>query len=193
MQFFYDTNVLLHGDRKRIFNQEQKFFISNITLQELEEIKYSSIYDQDVKYKARQVAKWLANNLDKYELIVYKETFKKNVSFLIDSNDKKIIATVKDIQKKHSDIIFYTFDINCFLLAKSENVIAEFHKEKENIYTGFSKIFCNTDEELALFYKQLNNKTLSLNLNINEYLLDYESLLKIFLKILKDFYYYNIG
>ena len=83
MQFFYDTNVLLHGDRKRIFNQEQKFFISNITLQELEEIKYSSIYDQDVKYKARQVAKWLANNLDKYELIVYKETFKKNVSFLI--------------------------------------------------------------------------------------------------------------
>lgn len=171
MQFFYDTNVLLHGDRKRIFNQRQKFFISNITLQELEIIKYSSIYDQDVKYRARQVAKWLANNLNKYEVIIYKETFKRNVSFLIDSNDKKIIATIKEVQKKHSDIIFYTFDINCFLLAKSENVKVEFYQEKESPYTGFKEIFCNTDEDLALFYSQLNNKTLPINLNINEYLL----------------------
>lgn len=171
MQFFYDTNVLLHGDRKRIFNQKQKFFISNITLQELEEIKYSSIYDQDVKYRARQIAKWLANNLNKYELIIYKEAFKRNVSFLIDSNDKKIIATVKEVQKKNKDVIFHTFDINCFLLAKSENLIADFHQEKEDSYTGYSKIICKTDEELALFYEQLNTKTLPINLKINEYLL----------------------
>ena len=43
-------------------------------------------------------------------------------------------------------------DINCFLLAKSENVKAEFYQEKSNTYTGFSKIICKTDEELALFY-----------------------------------------
>ena len=135
------------------------------------EIKYSSIYDQDVKYRARQIAKWLANNLNKYELVIYKETFKRNVSFLIDSNDKKIIATVKEVQKKNKDVIFHTFDINCFLLAKSENLIADFHQEKEDSYTGYSRIICKTDEELALFYEQLNTKTLPIELKVNEYLL----------------------
>lgn len=36
--YFYDTNVLLnHYDK--IFNRDEKFYISSITLQELENIK----------------------------------------------------------------------------------------------------------------------------------------------------------
>lgn len=169
IQFFYDTNILLHGDKK-IFKQEQKFFLSNITLQELEEIKCSSNYDQNIKYKARRVVNWLANNEDKFELIIYKKTFKKNVFFDIDSNDKKIIATAKEVQKK-KNILFYTFDINCYLLAKSENLKASFYQLRDNDYKGYSKIICKSDNQLALFYEQLNTKTLPINLKINEYLL----------------------
>ena len=36
-----------------------------------------------------------------------------------------------------------------------------------------TKVFCKTDEEIALFYEQLNNQTLPLKLKINEYLLLY--------------------
>ena len=98
---FYDTNVLLHGN-KRIFTQKDSFLLSNITLQELEQIKISNQYDQNIKYKARQVTRWLANNQNKYNIIIYKRTFNKNVFFDVDSNDKKIIATVKELQKKNN-------------------------------------------------------------------------------------------
>ena len=168
--FFYDTNILLHSN-KNIFNQEQKFYISNITLQELEQIKYSIHYDQNIKYKARQISRWLANNQDKYEIAIYKKTFDKNVFFDVDTNDKKIIATVKEIQKKNKNIIFYTFDINCLLLANSENLNTEFYKEKYIPYKGYSKIICKTDEELAIFYEQINSNTLPIKLYLNEYLL----------------------
>lgn len=167
---FYDTNILLHGD-KRIFNQKDSFLISNITLQELEQIKISNQYDQHIKYKARQVAKWLANNLNKYNIIIYKKTFDKNVFFNVDSNDKKIIASVKELQKRKNDVIFYTFDINCYLLAISENITTEFYRNKQNTYKGYSKIICKTDNELATFYETLNNNTLPIKLKINEYLL----------------------
>ena len=167
---FYDTNVLLHGN-KRIFTQKDSFLLSNITLQELEQIKISNQYDQNIKYKARQVTRWLANNQNKYNIIIYKRTFNKNVFFDVDSNDKKIIATVKELQKKNKNIIFYTFDINCYLLALSEKVISSFYKEEQDNYKGYSKIICKNDNELATFYETLNNNALSLQLKVNEYLL----------------------
>lgn len=39
MKYFYDTNVLLHGDKKYF---EQNFYISSVTLEELENIKTES-------------------------------------------------------------------------------------------------------------------------------------------------------
>lgn len=167
---FYDTNILLHGNKK-IFTQKEYFLLSNITLQELEQIKSSNQYDQNIKYKARQIAKWLANNQNKYNIIIYKKTFDKNVFFNVDSNDKKIIASVKEAQKRNKNIIFYTFDINCYLLALSERVPSEFYEEKQIPYKGYSKIFCKTDNELATFYETLNNSTLPIKLKLNEYLL----------------------
>lgn len=171
---FYDTNILLHGD-KIIFNQKQPFYISNITLEQLETIKYSSNYGVQIKYKARQVSKWLANNLNKYNIIIYTKAFDKNVFFDVDTNDKKIIATAKELQKKckKENITFYTYDINCYLLAISVNLPSEFYRQKEDYYKGFSKVFCKSDEQIALFYQQLNNQTLPIKLKINEYLLIY--------------------
>ena len=167
---FYDTNILLHGDKK-IFNQQ--FYLSNITLEQLETIKYSSIHDHEIKYKARQVSRWLANNTNKYKLIIYKKAFGKNVFFDIDSNDKKIIASAKEVQKKEKDLVFYTFDINCYLLATSVNLPTEFYRPKKDSYKGYSKVICKSDEEIASFYEQINNQTFPLKLKTNEYLLLY--------------------
>ena len=54
---FYDTCVLLdYGDE--IFQQEKdNFFVSDITLTELEEIKTSYKKDESIKAKARHLLK----------------------------------------------------------------------------------------------------------------------------------------
>lgn len=46
--FFYDTCSLLN-DYKRIFNSNDTFVISNITLRELENIKTSKTKDKETK------------------------------------------------------------------------------------------------------------------------------------------------
>lgn len=66
MQYnFYDTCALLnYGDS--IFGTGEKFYISNLTLREIEGIKTAFNKDADVKYKARKLA---------YNLIVFKDDY----------------------------------------------------------------------------------------------------------------------
>ena len=52
MTKFYDTCALLKAQDKVY---EDKFFISDVTLRELEDIKTSSKKDEAVKFKARKV------------------------------------------------------------------------------------------------------------------------------------------
>ena len=49
---------------------DERFFISSVTLQELEEIKISSRKDDEIKYKARKVLHLLDENRDKYDVVV---------------------------------------------------------------------------------------------------------------------------
>ena len=67
---FYDTCALLDLQEKA-FNSNEKFYISNITLIELEQIKTSGSKDEDTKYKARKLIHLLANNNDKYNVDIY--------------------------------------------------------------------------------------------------------------------------
>ena len=88
---FYDTCVLLdYGEE--IFKKGEKFFISNITLQEIENIKNSRLKDDDTKYKARALGKLLLDNPDLYEVIIYKKVYLSNFSLYEENNDLKIIA-----------------------------------------------------------------------------------------------------
>ena len=94
MQYFYDTNILLSGDKKW-FNQKQKFFISSVTIEELELIKNSETKNPEIKYLARKASKWLADNQDKYYTYLYDANDKAYHKFpiAIDSPDKQILAT----------------------------------------------------------------------------------------------------
>ena len=68
MTFFYDTNSLLNLQEKLFDNY---FYISSISLNELEDIKVSRNKDEDVKNRCRKVLKLLAKNEDKYGVILY--------------------------------------------------------------------------------------------------------------------------
>ena len=177
MQYFYDTNVLLSGD-KNWFNQKEKFFISSITIEELEEIKNSKTKDPKIKHLAKKVSKWLINNQDKYYTYLYDSNDKAYHRFpiAIDSPDKQILATAVKCSRKEN-IIFLTYDFNCYLFAKHLGLNTELLKfNTPSIYNGYKTLKCPTDESLADFYTKINDSYCEdfNDLNINEYLLVYD-------------------
>ena len=169
MRYFFDTNILLNKDKKFFQSLIEPFYISTISIQELENIKTSSNKDIDIKYKARKIARWLIENQDKYIPIISE---KQNIS-----NDMNIIMSAEQISKQQ-EIIFITADLNCYLLAKSKGLKVQIDtcidptKEK---YNGYIKIFCNSDDELADFYSNIlyTEKIKDLVIN-NEYILIYD-------------------
>lgn len=170
MTKFYDTCVLLdYGEE--IFKKNEKFLISNITLQEIESIKNSRLKDDDTKYKARVLAKLLLDNPDLYQVITYKKNYLDNLNLYEENNDLKIIACAY----LGSSLLttFVTSDIACYHIAKSLfcDMEVEFYKEKEDDYLGYVVKELNY-EELATFYDNtlVFNKNIY-NLLINQYLL----------------------
>ena len=171
---FYDTCSLLDLQDKA-FETNEKFFISNITLVELEQIKTSATKDEDTKYKARRLTHSLAEHNDKYNTLIY-NVDKYDVHIkelgLIQNNDSRIIATAYDLMLSGKEILFITSDLNCYEIAYSLNLDTLFlPKTGSDKYTGY-KVVDVDDAELALFYEQtLSAKDNKFNLCTNQYLL----------------------
>lgn len=166
---FYDTNALLHNDIEKI---EDKIYLSSITLQELEHIKTSRNKDEDLKFQARKVTRWLRLNEDKYECIIAD----KSVYFLVSDkdleidNDNLIISSAYSLLDKY-DVEFVTNDICCYNIAKNIfelNCTGIQDKVEEN-YKGYKEIIM-TDKEMATFYETENKENIY-GLEINEYLI----------------------
>ena len=158
--YFFDTNVLLENNKSLL--NKQNFYISYRTLKQLENIKISAHKDEDIKYKARKAVRWLTENQDKYTVCFYNGE-QKNLQ-----PDMEIILTAKQID----NIVFITYDLSCYLLAKGNGLKAELKITNNiNIYKGYSRVYCSTDQELADFYTKINSnqKTEFSKLNINEY------------------------
>ena len=179
MQLFYDTNVLLSGEKRWFELKKEQFLISSVTIEQLETIKHSETKNLQIKYLARKAIKWLINNPDRYKVFLYDENdkfIKKKFPFTIDSPDKKILATALKAQEQNYELTFITYDFNCHLFANAiglESIIPQ--KSYQQIYDGFKKITCSTDEQLADFYTKINSFTDEFDdLNINEYLLVYD-------------------
>lgn len=174
---FYDTNVLLHNNT---WTQNQKFYISNITIEELEQIKISEKQSPKIKYLARKAVRWLIDNPDKYIIFIFDENskiIKKKFPLTIDSQDKRIIATAFEAQEKGYDFNFITYDYNCYLIAKATGLSSYILKQNNpEVYNGYKKITCPTDETLADFYTKINSYEENdfKDLLINEYLLVYD-------------------
>lgn len=90
---FYDTcSLLLKANN--LFEDEEQFAISSITLQELENIKTANNKDEDVKFNARKILHLLTEHLSEYKLILYQTSLAKPIlkyGFEL-TNDTKILA-----------------------------------------------------------------------------------------------------
>lgn len=164
---FYDTNELLHS----LDSIEGVIYLSSITLQELENIKTSRNKDEDVRFEARRVTRFLRENEDKYVCITVENKHHKllNKLKLDEDPDNLIIACAKLLEKEYN-VEFYTDDICCYNIAKNIFGLKCYglnDNKKQDIYTGYKEVIM-TDEEMASFYE--NNKE-DYELLINEYLI----------------------
>ena len=171
MSKFYDTCSLLL-DANNIFKNKEKFIISSVTLEELEEIKVSSNKDSDIKYAARYVSRELDEHADEYHVHIFKESMlnpirDRDISI---NNDMKILATAIDYQKHDDNIIFVTNDLALKNIAKlffySHQITSV--KEEDDEYCGYiDKALDN--QAMEEFYSYPTNNYF--NAYINQYII----------------------
>lgn len=164
---FIDTNGLLVLQNRLL---DEQFVISSKSLEELEHIKVSANKDQDIKYKARQVVRLLEENEGKYQVVIPdNETFEIIKDFQLEINPDNIIMACAYQYSQNNDIVFYTNDICCKLIARNRFGLRVGEiKNKTCNYKGYKTITVD-DTEMAHFYQNL--KTNMYDLLINQYLI----------------------
>lgn len=175
MRCFYDTCSLLNG-LNQIFETKEKFYISNITFKEIENIKTSASKDADIKFKARRLAKLLKAKEDKYEVIPYNYAWEQDIDNLIylpKNDDSRIIYSAATVMETEGDICFITADLNCENLAKQMGLPVKFLEEEDKeSYTGFYTVQAIDADDLADLYSSvIYSKDNKLKLLINQYLI----------------------
>lgn len=171
---FYDTSSLLVLGSS-ILNIE-RFLISSVTFQELENIKNSN-KDADIKYTARLILRILDQHPEIYEVIIHRKSYEDAITKLsIDiNNDTKILSDAFWCNNYwYTDSI--TFVTNDLALKHIANLFfgedsIEAIKEISDDYTGFKEISVD-DPNLAIFYEHPEENVY--NLNIGQYIIVYE-------------------
>jgi predicted ribonuclease YlaK len=168
---FYDTSSLLL--KATSLHEEERFVISSITLQELENIKSSGRKDIETKHNARLVLHYLDEH-DNYDIHIFTNNMiapivEKDLEI---TNDMKILATAVDYDTyvRPDETIFVSNDIALKTIANlffGEDSIESVCEEEIDPYCGYKDITMN-DEELNDFY---TNKENIYDLKINEYLI----------------------
>lgn len=165
---FYDTSsLLLLADS--IFDKEEKFAISSITLEELEHIKTAANKDADIKYAARKLIAVLDKHINEYDVVFYSDDMDKPLTKagIYMNNDAKILACALNYEKKLGLLTQLTFITNDICL---KHLARLFFKSVESIddnaddYLGFKDITLS-DNEMANFYSKLNENIYNLLVN----------------------------
>lgn len=152
MPKFYDTCSML-SLQDNIFNEF--FYVSNITIDELENIKTSFNKDEDTKFKARNLLRLLHKHINDYEIVLFNEDY-LNVSPINEytvTNDLKIISCALHLHTLGQDITFLTEDLNCYTIARTTPLKVELTTEEDvgDDYSGYKEVIYD-DNELAKFY-----------------------------------------
>ena len=131
---FLDTSALLNGraDDAKLY---EKFYLSPLTLVELENIKTSSSKDDNIKFLARKAVRDILFN-EKYEVCRYIndkkiDKFIKKHPELKDINDHKIIATAAILEKDRNEEVNWLRGMSIFMLLSLRK-----KKKEKNIADG---------------------------------------------------------
>ena len=171
MAYFYDTNILLQTDLSKL---ETPFYLSSVTLQELEHIKTSSNKSDEIKFKARKATRWLQNNESKYTCVPRTNATDYYCSLCnVDSSvpDNQIMSCAKFYNEQITPIIFVTNDIACYNIAKHVfNLEVKSLKIESNDYRGYCYKLL-TSNDFNNIYNEYNNGNNPYDLIENQYLI----------------------
>ena len=169
-KIFYDTCSLLNLQADAFKNS---FYLSSITLNELENIKTSGSKDEETKWRARQVLHLLKENEGVFSVVRFKESDATYLSKydLPHTNDSKIILTALNILSDQDDV-FITDDLACYYVAKSVGLNAQILQDIIlDDYQGFKKVVLSEQKMLEFYGDAFSANRNIYNLLENEYLI----------------------
>lgn len=173
--YFYDTCSLLNN-YKQIFKDVpfERFYISNITFKELENIKTSGYKDNNIKYRAKKVAQLLLDYIGMYDVVNYQkdwdDTYIESNPLLFLNDDNRIIISALIQEEKDPDLIFVTDDINAINTARSLGLSVLKPQHHDKGYTGYKTLTAFSEDELTNLYDDIFNGS-TFDLIENQYLL----------------------
>lgn len=168
---FFDTSSLILAANE--IEKYCPFWISSVTLNELENIKTSKNKDANVKSDCAKLVKWLKENTDKYSIYIFDKYTQTLVeeSNLIDCPDTRILFSAAQVALglKEDTLLFITNDLLLSTIALSQFKhlfeIGEIEKEEDS-YDGYLEAILD-DQQMAEFYS--NPTTNTLNALSNQY------------------------
>lgn len=170
---FYDTSSLILNS-KLIFEFQEPFVISSITLEELERIKSSNDKNLDIKIAVRYLLHQLNEHIGDYEVCLFRENMlnpilEENLSV---NNDMKILATAI-YYNNINPINFITNDLSQKTIARlffDDNQIDSIQEIEDN-YKGYIIKQFSDDKEMEYFYSNYINSPVFSEMLYNEYLI----------------------
>lgn len=157
MKKFYDTCALLNAGERAF---AEHFYISMVTLRELENIKTSRNKDAEVKHKARKVTRLLNGHPEMYTVANYATVIPSTSIALHDGSPDYLICYDAAQTRAAEPIVFVTDDLSCRCIARGL-----YHMEvassdvEDDIYTGYVQ-FAGTSDEINQYMEQLDTATL---------------------------------
>lgn len=171
-KLFLDTNALLNLQKEAF---KEPFVISQKTLEEVENIKTSGKKDNEVKYKARQIAHLLDEHFGEFEVIANNQDVKEIIEkFSLEETPDNIILASAYLYNSKYPIVVCTDDLNCKFISKNIFHLVTKGVNEINLvknideYTGFKDITLS-DDEMSYFY--LHTKENLYDSLLNEYLI----------------------
>ena len=167
----YDTcSLLAEIDNDDLF--AERFYVSSISLHELENIKTSKNKTEDVRYKARKLSHLLDEHYNDYDVVVYNFEISDYIVGTLDLDatipDNQIVGTAKYISEKE-DVVFITNDICLKNIARSLGLdVCSVENNNLDEYKGFVEKSLS-EEDMAYFYEHLQENMFGLL--INQYLI----------------------
>ena len=171
-KLFLDTNALLNLQESAF---KEDFFISQKTLEEIENIKSSSKHDNEVKYKPRVVSRLLDDYYGEYTVIRTDDRTKKVLEkFQLDETPDNIILATAYLCNQEDHLLVCTDDLNCRFISRNIFDLPTKGINDINIvknvdeYRGYKDVTLS-DEEMSDFYCHLNEN--KFGCIMNEYLI----------------------
>lgn len=165
---FYDTSALLKKV-DTLFETGEKFAISSVTLDELENIKTASNKDADIKYSARKLLREMDSHINDFDIVLFEDRMLKPIIkiHLSITNDIKILCCAINYAKKNNvEIEFITNDLILKVLARMFFKVTSVDEDEQDDYVGYLDMRLNDDQMNDLYSNP--NKNI-FNLKVNQY------------------------